>query len=150
MIAVLAVAIALLGPVKPEAPVCTVKTVCVHPHKPRPYRAPVLLCYEFNITLVMPPVEFPGLVLPPPDPTPPEVVGNISTTSAEVVPILPTYSEPEYSPPVFVGVPCCEVGHIPPPSSGGTMRAPEIDPSCAVSGLTLLFGALTVVRGRKK
>ena len=34
-------------------------------------------------------------------------------------------------------------------STGGMVAAPEIDPSSAASGLTLLFGGMAVLRGRK-
>jgi len=38
----------------------------------------------------------------------------------------------------------------PPPPPPVVHRAPEIDPSSAVAGLTLLAGGLAVLRGRRK
>jgi hypothetical protein len=35
-------------------------------------------------------------------------------------------------------------------SSGGVTAAPELDPSSMITGLTLLAGALVVVRGRRE
>jgi hypothetical protein len=37
-----------------------------------------------------------------------------------------------------------------PPAQSPTVNAPEIDPASAMTGLTLLFGGLTVLRGRRK
>jgi hypothetical protein len=36
------------------------------------------------------------------------------------------------------------------PSGPGTMAAPEIDPSSAMAGFTLLAGGLVVLRGRRR
>jgi len=35
------------------------------------------------------------------------------------------------------------------PPSSGVVTAPEIDPSSAIAGLTLLLGGLAVIRGRR-
>jgi len=35
-------------------------------------------------------------------------------------------------------------------SGGGSMSAPEIDPSLAIGGFTLLVGSLAVLRGRRR
>ncbi len=43
-----------------------------------------------------------------------------------------------------------QVDNNPNPFAVSRITAPEIDPSSAASGLTLLLGALAVVRGRTK
>ncbi len=40
--------------------------------------------------------------------------------------------------------------NICPPNSGQPVQAPEIDPASAMTGLTLLAGGLTVLRGRRR
>ena len=47
-----------------------------------------------------------------------------------------------------VGGPLAPLGG--PPPGAGTMAAPEIDPSSAMAGFTLLAGGLVVLRGRRR
>jgi hypothetical protein len=60
-----------------------------------------------------------------------------------VPPLLP-------APPAHPSFPVFPVPPGRAPSGPGTMAAPEIDPSSAMAGFTLLAGGLVVLRGRRR
>jgi hypothetical protein len=64
--------------------------------------------------------------------------------ASSFIPVSPA-SEPAYQFEICSGV-NCPLTIIPPPPTA----APEVDPTMAASGLTLLMGALAVIRGRRK
>lgn len=157
MIASVALAVAL-----ETGKVCQVKTVCHVPHvvKPKPIldRALVMCLKMDPIILLMPAPTTDWMNISIPD-------SPLSPEPAWVTPIsfddstLPSSVEiPVATPPIVYSVPVTVTEpwyewssppSLPRPPSVGITRAPEIDPSSAASGLTLLAGLLLVVRGRK-
>ena len=136
---------------------CSIQTVCkpLHPkprkHRPAPQRLD-LMCYEFNVSIVLQmPTEIPLTINLPPDIMPPDV-----DDTPEPEPQVPAPQSGGGSPGSGGGggwfgwaveVPT-RTSHIGAPGLP-TLPAPEIDPDGVLGAMTLLLGAVVILRGRK-
>lgn len=139
---------------------CTVR--CVTPHKAAP--KPILnralwLCIKSQpliIVLGASSIAL-NLNLPPDVPLAPESQGSLDLSNslaiADEAPSGPIISKPEPDTGAYVGVIVGTGGGYYPAPFGHpipSVRAPEIDPGFGGSAITLLCGALAVIRGKRR